>query len=87
MLLNKADLLPEALRRKWADYFDSKGVKFVFWSAFRCITRQRAEKTAAAQAAGFKVEREALSEDPRLQVLDEEGLLQARLRVGVKEWV
>ena len=33
LLLNKADLLPEALRSAWADYFDGLGVDYAFWSA------------------------------------------------------
>ena len=33
LLLNKADLLPIPLRLAWADYFDSIGLDFVFWSA------------------------------------------------------
>jgi large subunit GTPase 1 len=33
LLLNKADLLPEALRSAWADHFDSQGVDYAFWSA------------------------------------------------------
>ena len=33
LLLNKADLLPAALRSAWADYFDQAGVEYVFWSA------------------------------------------------------
>lgn len=33
LLLNKADLLPEALRSAWADHFDSLGLDYVFWSA------------------------------------------------------
>jgi len=39
LLVNKADLLTEAQRQQWADYFASMHVEFVFWSA------------AAAQAA------------------------------------
>lgn len=34
ILLNKADLLPEAVRTAWADYFDSKGLQYGFFSAF-----------------------------------------------------
>ncbi|WIA13595.1 hypothetical protein OEZ85_007161 [Tetradesmus obliquus] len=34
ILLNKADLLPEAVRAAWADYFDSKGLQYGFFSAF-----------------------------------------------------
>ena len=33
LLLNKADLLPAALRSAWADYFDEAAVEYVFWSA------------------------------------------------------
>ena len=33
LLLNKADLLPAALRIAWADHFDRTGVEYVFWSA------------------------------------------------------
>ena len=33
LLLNKADLLPAALRSAWADYFEQQGVQYVFWSA------------------------------------------------------
>lgn len=33
LLLNKADLLPAALRSAWADYFEEQGVEYVFWSA------------------------------------------------------
>lgn len=33
LLLNKADLLPEALRCAWADHLDALGCDYVFWSA------------------------------------------------------
>ncbi|KAJ7519979.1 hypothetical protein O6H91_20G062100 [Diphasiastrum complanatum] len=33
LLLNKADLIPLSVRKKWAEYFRSQGVKFLFWSA------------------------------------------------------
>ena len=33
MLLNKADLLTLPLRKAWADYFDARGVDYIFWSA------------------------------------------------------
>ncbi|KAK9825625.1 hypothetical protein WJX74_011060 [Apatococcus lobatus] len=33
LLLNKADLLPIPLRLAWANYFDSIGLDYVFWSA------------------------------------------------------
>lgn len=40
VLLNKADLLPAALREAWADYFDAKGVRYGFWSAFAASEAQ-----------------------------------------------
>jgi large subunit GTPase 1 len=33
LVINKADYLTPAARRYWADYFTSKGIDFVFWSA------------------------------------------------------
>lgn len=33
MLLNKADLLPQSLRAAWANYFQERGIDFIFWSA------------------------------------------------------
>lgn len=40
LVLNKADLLPPAVRSAWADYFDAQGVSYMFYSAFK--VRQRA---------------------------------------------
>jgi large subunit GTPase 1 len=40
LLLNKADLLPTGLRTRWADYFDSIGVRYAFWSASACMHAQ-----------------------------------------------
>ena len=34
LLLNKADLLPGFARRAWADYFDARNIRYVFWSAY-----------------------------------------------------
>ncbi|KAG0466157.1 hypothetical protein HPP92_017737 [Vanilla planifolia] len=33
LLLNKADLLPYVVRKKWAEYFKANGILFIFWSA------------------------------------------------------
>lgn len=33
VLLNKADLLPVAVRKAWADFFNAKGVKYTFFAA------------------------------------------------------
>ncbi|VFQ95414.1 unnamed protein product [Cuscuta campestris] len=33
LLVNKADLLPLSIRKKWAEYFHLHGILYVFWSA------------------------------------------------------
>lgn len=33
LLMNKSDMVPEKLRSAWADYFDSKKLDYLFWSA------------------------------------------------------
>ncbi|KAH9322489.1 hypothetical protein KI387_017128 [Taxus chinensis] len=33
LLVNKADLLPVSMRAKWAKYFRSQGILYLFWSA------------------------------------------------------
>ncbi|KAL2485551.1 GTPase LSG1-2 [Abeliophyllum distichum] len=33
LLVNKADLLPDSVRYKWAEYFQGHGILFAFWSA------------------------------------------------------
>lgn len=33
LLVNKADLLPLTVRQKWANYFHTHGILFLFWSA------------------------------------------------------
>jgi hypothetical protein len=40
ILLNKADLLPEAVRTAWADFFDARGLQYGFWSAFAASEAQ-----------------------------------------------
>ncbi|XP_019199238.1 PREDICTED: GTPase LSG1-2 [Ipomoea nil] len=45
LLVNKADLLPLSIRKKWAEYFRLHGILFVFWSA----------KAATAALEGKKI--------------------------------
>ncbi|DBA95930.1 hypothetical protein WJX77_005491 [Trebouxia sp. C0004] len=66
LLLNKADLLPAALRSAWADYFDQAAVEYVFWSAKAGID----SLTAQGPVVGFNN-----TEDARARVLDSEELI------------
>jgi len=49
LLLNKADLLPEAVRRCWAQYLDQAGIQYAFWSAFAVSEEYDALKSEAAE--------------------------------------
>lgn len=50
LLVNKADLLTDAQRTAWADYFKAVGINYVFFSAVRAAEQTEAE--LAAEAAG-----------------------------------
>ncbi|KDD73280.1 hypothetical protein H632_c2348p0, partial [Helicosporidium sp. ATCC 50920] len=54
LVLNKADLLPAALRREWSRYFAQRGLDFVFWSARAATQEQEAKalRKREAEAAG-----------------------------------
>lgn len=43
LLINKADLLTETQRKLWADYFDTLGVEFAFFSAKDAVELQEEE--------------------------------------------
>ena len=54
LLLNKADLLSLNMRKAWADYLQSAGIRFMFWSALlqnQENERAQAEEKAAARAS------------------------------------
>nr|GMD69597.1 GTPase LSG1-2 [Ipomoea batatas] len=53
LLVNKADLLPLSIRKKWAEYFRLHGILFVFWSA----------KAATAALEGKKVSTLKIQDD------------------------
>ncbi|KAI0030214.1 P-loop containing nucleoside triphosphate hydrolase protein, partial [Vararia minispora EC-137] len=47
LLINKSDLLTTKQRKIWADYFDSRGVSYVFYSAASATALQEARREAA----------------------------------------
>ncbi|SAM04271.1 hypothetical protein [Absidia glauca] len=49
LLINKADFLTKQQRTQWADYFDSKGIRYTFFSAKAATTAQEEAKAAALQ--------------------------------------
>ncbi|UJR33522.1 hypothetical protein I4U23_020967 [Adineta vaga] len=45
ILVNKADLLTDEQRQMWADYFDQRDMRVIFYSALACAPITRARKT------------------------------------------
>ncbi|XP_017621681.2 GTPase LSG1-2 [Gossypium arboreum] len=83
LLVNKADLLPVSMRKKWAEYFRLHKVLFVFWSA----------KAATAELEGklltdhWKMENNMRkSDDPETKIHGRDELL-ARLQYEAEEIV
>ncbi|KAH9937242.1 P-loop containing nucleoside triphosphate hydrolase protein [Fomitopsis serialis] len=48
LLINKADLLTLKQRRQWADYFDTQGINYAFFSAANAAALQEARRQALA---------------------------------------
>ncbi|KAL6764502.1 hypothetical protein V8C86DRAFT_3012609 [Haematococcus lacustris] len=77
LLLNKADLLPLSVRRRWAAYFDKIGLDYLFWSAALVTAEHQALKAEAAELGlDWHELREARQKQRRLEeeeVDEEEG--------------
>ncbi|KAI0375232.1 P-loop containing nucleoside triphosphate hydrolase protein [Pilatotrama ljubarskyi] len=61
LLINKADLLTAKQRKLWADYFDSQGVRYAFFSAANAAALQEARREAETAAARAEEEAAAAS--------------------------
>ncbi|KAF6251424.1 hypothetical protein COO60DRAFT_1704822 [Scenedesmus sp. NREL 46B-D3] len=69
VLLNKADLLPEAVRAAWADFFDARGLRYGF-CYFRQLLGLPAEGAEASGSGGGSSRTRILSVDEMLVVLE-----------------
>ncbi|KAG1140397.1 hypothetical protein G6F37_008159 [Rhizopus arrhizus] len=79
LLINKADFLTSKQRKKWADYFDSKGIKYTFFSAALAAKTQQEEEEKARQQEALeeqkkeeKKEKEAAEKEESEKDLEEE---------------
>jgi len=54
LLLNKADLLSGELRTAWADFFDERGVSYVFWSAKAAADALKQDTGAPSKCVPFR---------------------------------
>ncbi|KAI0689891.1 P-loop containing nucleoside triphosphate hydrolase protein [Cytidiella melzeri] len=57
LLINKSDLLTAKQRRQWADYFDTQGIQYAFFSAANAVAIQQARRDAlASQEAALEAD-------------------------------
>ena len=76
LLMNKADLLPLAVRTVWADYFDRRGVRYLFWSAADADAALGQEAQAGTSGGEEAQRRSGGGVDPRCQVYGRDELLE-----------
>lgn len=69
LLVNKADLLTRTQREAWADYFESQGVEFAFFSAANAAALQEQAERQRRREAGEDV---SDAEDEEEEESDEE---------------
>ncbi|KAI0005568.1 P-loop containing nucleoside triphosphate hydrolase protein [Russula compacta] len=72
LLINKADLLTAEQRRIWAEYFDSQGLRYAFYSATNATARQEALRGSSAAGLTTALGREN-EEDQRNATSEEDG--------------
>ncbi len=61
LLLNKADLLSLEMRTAWAEYLQSAGIRFMFWSAL--LQNQANERAQAAEKAAEQAKAQEAGDD------------------------
>ncbi|KAL6205206.1 hypothetical protein ACLB2K_022468 [Fragaria x ananassa] len=83
LLVNKADLLPVSVREKWAKYFRSQEILFVFWSAKAASAAMEGKQLSSPWSTDNCQQN---SEDPDTKVYGRDELL-ARLQSEAEEIV
>lgn len=63
LLINKSDLLTAKQRRQWADYFDSQGIQYAFFSAANATALQEARRNAIAEEQALREAQERAAEE------------------------
>ncbi|KAG9049706.1 hypothetical protein FS837_009351 [Tulasnella sp. UAMH 9824] len=63
LLINKSDLLTKDQRRQWADYFDSQGIQYAFFSALDAKILQEMRQAAEDAAASVTVAATTVQQD------------------------
>ncbi|PRQ32641.1 putative GTP-binding protein, orthogonal bundle [Rosa chinensis] len=83
LLVNKADLLPVSIREKWAKYFRSQEILFVFWSAKAASVAIEGKQLSSPWSTENCQQN---SEDPDTKIYGRDELL-ARLQSEAEEIV
>ncbi|KAH7524389.1 hypothetical protein FEM48_Zijuj06G0114100 [Ziziphus jujuba var. spinosa] len=83
LLINKADLLPESVRKKWAEYFHLQNILFLFWSAKAASASLEGKKLIAPWKTQNNLQD---SDDPDIKIFGRDELL-ARLQFEAEKVV
>ena len=85
LLINKADYLTVKQRKRWADYFDSEGIRYTFFSAALAKERQEKEQAErerlealAQELAEMRAANSDYTEDEEEEEEEEEEIEQAQ---------
>ncbi|CAI9271140.1 unnamed protein product [Lactuca saligna] len=86
LLINKADLLPNPVRQKWAEYFKLHDILYVFWSA-KVATAELEGKKAPVPVSSSDTDTKLYSRDELLSRLQSEAEEIVEMRTGTTEHV
>ncbi|KAE9593100.1 putative GTP-binding protein, orthogonal bundle [Lupinus albus] len=82
LLVNKADLLPESIREKWAEYFRAHDILFIFWSAKAATAALEGKKLGSS----WEADNLGRTDNPDTKIYGRDELL-ARLQSEAQEIV
>lgn len=86
LLINKADLLPNPVRQKWAEYMKLHDILYVFWSA-KVATAELEGKKAPVPVSSSDTDTKLYSRDELLSRLQSEAEEIVEMRTGTTEHV
>ncbi|KAI7883458.1 P-loop containing nucleoside triphosphate hydrolase protein [Lichtheimia hyalospora FSU 10163] len=75
LLINKADYLSDDQRRWWADYFESQGIRYTFFSAALAAKQQEEERLAQEKKEmeeALKAQKQSSEEDDEQEESDDD---------------
>ncbi|RHZ82976.1 hypothetical protein Glove_101g16 [Diversispora epigaea] len=89
LLINKADLLTINQRRAWADYLESKGIRYIFYSALESVnSKQEVDKLKEEKEneSDFEMEENFSKDNSQEKTINQTpGIIQAENKIDKKD--